>query len=123
MYLPPSKKRAHCIWIKQSIAKVHKSEWVGTRLLPKLAEVMAKDVSYLQKEAVVYSLESIMTSGVGQQIYADKISPILATALKSKVPNLRFVTLKVLAKLVKSHGGQAQIITPELKGYLLNSPF
>lgn len=76
---------------------------------------MNKDTSYLQKEAVVYTVESIMASGVGGGIFADKISPILVSALKNKVPNLRFVTLKVLAKLIKTSGGPSQILTPELK--------
>lgn len=77
---------------------------------------MTKEATYQQKEAVVYSLESIMDSGIGQSIYFDKISPILVMGLKSKTPNLRFVTLKVLAKLIKDFGS-SQALTPEIKLY------
>ena len=47
-------------------------------LIPKMAEIVAKDVSYLQKEAVVYTLESIISSGVGQSFTEKKISKIIA---------------------------------------------
>jgi len=76
------------------------SGWVREKLIPRLQALYATDgSSYLQRITVLYGVKDLAASPAFADVAADCL-PMLLTALRDEVPNVRFVAARILGDAI-----------------------
>jgi serine/threonine-protein phosphatase 2A regulatory subunit A len=93
----------------EPLSRVLGTQWVKMHIVPRLFELYrAKETSYLQRITVLYAVRnlSVIPHGTpnpkGLKEVAEELLQILLEAPNDKVPNVRFVSLQVLADAIAS---------------------
>ncbi|KAL4433336.1 hypothetical protein ABPG74_017440 [Tetrahymena malaccensis] len=73
-------------------------DWSNSKLFNKLLESISKENGYLYRLTGIQSLRTLALN-VAPETAADKILPILIKHLNDTVPNIRFITIKILKDL------------------------
>lgn len=83
----------------QPLAHTLGGEWVKAKLVPKLRELWTPDSSYLQRITVLYAAKELCAHPELADVAAE-VLPLLTSATKDEVPNVRFVAAQALQEAI-----------------------
>ena len=91
----------HIIYLKLLIQKFG-SAWIISNLVPKLQSFLGTPkLSYLHRMCIIHSL-CVCSSFLDPKQNSELIVPMLLKALKDKISNVRFYTIKLVHKIFKN---------------------